>query len=77
MPATQTDHSFAPVLADRGMVTDALALIEDHGADALAAAALRARSARNQGNLLNFCRWRQIERLIVQLEPEAHAGTIH
>lgn len=63
----QPDTEFTPVLADRGMVSDALALIDRLGDDAGGEARTRARDARNQGNILSFCRWRQIERLIGQL----------
>lgn len=40
-------------------------------------AAARADASRNHGNVIGFCRWRQIERMIMALaHPQAH-GTRH
>jgi hypothetical protein len=37
----------------------------------------RADRSRELGNALHFCRWRQIERLIVLLSVERAVGTVH
>lgn len=66
-----------PWLSDRGAVADAAELIRLHGRKAGDAAAKRADGYRNIGNHLNFCRWRQIERLIQMLSGDQPFGTIH
>lgn len=40
-------------------------------------AAARADRSRDLGNHIQFCHWRQIERLIVLLTHEGALGTIH
>ena len=57
----------APIFLNRDDVTEAEMLIRSFGRGAGLEAAERAESSRNQGNTLHFCRWRQIERLIVML----------
>lgn len=58
----------APFIADRALAEEALALIESHGPAAGLAAAERARASRDAGNIVNFCRFRQLERLIAALD---------
>lgn len=69
-------HEFL-YLSDPSEVTAALALVREHGDDAGFAASARADHYRDLGNYLNFCRWRQIERLIVLMATEQAVGTIH
>lgn len=69
--------SYLPYLANRTQVSDAADLISRFGADAGCEAAARADRSRDIGNYLHFCRWRQIERLIVLLSVERAVGTIH
>lgn len=66
-----------PYVADRGEVLAADALIRAHGDDAAFAAAAKADQCRDIGNLVHFCRWRQIERLIVLLSAGRAIGTVH
>ncbi|GAA4760615.1 hypothetical protein GCM10023219_00360 [Stakelama sediminis] len=56
---------------------EASKLIECYGAEAVIEAAARARRCRNLGNHINFCRWRQIERLIEMLGDDRAMGTRH
>jgi hypothetical protein len=58
-------------------VVDATDLIARFGDEAGLEAAARADKSRDIGNYLHFCRWRQIERLIVLLESDAAIGTVH
>jgi hypothetical protein len=58
-------------------VTEAQALIAHFGKEAGVEAAVRAESSRNIGNHLQYCRWRQIERLVIMLSLESSIGTIH
>lgn len=69
--------SHLPYVANRGEVTAASALIAAHGDDAVFAAAAKADQARDIGNLVHFCRWRQIERLIVLMSADRAIGTVH
>ena len=67
----------APLLADRGAVDDAYALMTEHGEEAGFAAAARAEQYRVLGNHVHFARWRQIERLITYLSIDAALDTVH
>lgn len=58
-------------------VFDAQGLMEQFGIEAGIEAAERAEKSRDLGNHIQFCRWRQIERLIVMLSVEKTLGTIH
>ena len=69
--------SFLPYLADRTEVVEAHKLIQHYGEHAGFEAACRADASAEIGNHLHFCRWRQIERLIVLLSGERAIGTIH
>lgn len=69
-------HDF-PYLSDPSEVAAALAMIERHGDDAGFAASAEADHYRDIGNHLKFCRWRQIERLIVLMSARAAPGTVH
>lgn len=71
------DTSPAPYLADRAHVSDAADLIARFGEDAGFEAAARADRYRDLGNHVNFCRWRQIERLIVLMSVPRAVGTVH
>ena len=66
-----------PYLADRRSVADAEDLIARFGAAAEHEAASRASRSRTVGNHIHYCRWRQIERLIVLLVEEEPVGAIH
>jgi hypothetical protein len=58
-------------------VDDALSLVDEYGADAPMAAAMRAVQSRNAGNVLKFCHWRQIERLSALLASDDVEGSLH
>ena len=66
-----------PYLADRTEVRDATDLIVQFGDDAGYEAAARADRSRDLGNHIHFCRWRQIERLIVLMSVGRAVGTVH
>jgi len=66
-----------PHVADRASFADATDLISAYGDDAGFEAAARAERSRDVGNVLNFCRWRQAERLILMLAARDTIGTIH
>lgn len=64
-------------LADRHLVADASSLIRAFGAFAADEAAIRADHSRSLGNVVHFCRWRQVERLVRLLETDTADGTVH
>jgi hypothetical protein len=64
-------------IADRATVDSAAELIDRYGVDAGIEAAARADRYRDLGNAINFCRWRQIERIIMVLTADQAVGTIH
>ena len=64
-------------VSDRGAITDATDLIALYGAHAADEAASRAETSRSVGNVIHYCRWRQIERLVVLIATEDVIGTIH
>jgi hypothetical protein len=68
---------YMPYLATVTEVDDATTLIAQFGDDAGFEAAARADKSRDLGNHLHFCKWRQIERLIVLLSTGRAVGTIH
>lgn len=63
-------------IADRATLDTAVSLMSEFGEGAILQAAARADASRNQGNVANFCRWRQIERLIVKLGQRG-SSTLH
>ena len=67
----------APYIADAREAADAADLIAAFGAAAATEAAARADRSRDLGNHIHFCRWRQIERLIVILAADQATGTVH
>lgn len=66
-----------PFVADRGMLNDANGLLADYGDDAGFEAAARAERFRAIGNVTDFCRWRQIERLVLLLCATSAQATVH
>lgn len=64
-------------LADRASVQSAEELIVLFGDSAGRKAAARADRSRDLGNPIHFCRWRQIERLIVLMSARRAIGTLH
>jgi hypothetical protein len=64
-------------VADRITADSAAALMASFGDDAQREAAIRADISRDRGNVVLFCRWRQVERLILILSSHHVQGTIH
>jgi hypothetical protein len=64
-------------IAGRSSVSDAQELIREFGEEAALQAAVRAEKSREAENIIKFCHWRQVERLIDALEANAPQGTIH
>lgn len=64
-------------IASRAALDDACRLIASHGDNAALEAAVLAEGARDRGNVIRFCHWRQIERVIVVLASEEQRGTLH
>lgn len=66
-----------PFVADHASALDALALLTDFGPRATGEAGARAERSRDRGNVVSFCRWRQIERLLAVMHNGAVASTHH
>ena len=66
-----------PFISGRAALMDAALLIETYGDDAGFEAAARAEDSRDKGNVIRFCHWRQIERVIVTLTEQEVRGTVH
>nr|WP_245842900.1 DUF1326 domain-containing protein [Sphingomonas laterariae] len=64
-------------IADRATFDQAEALIHAFGDEAGLEAASRAERSRDLGNLSHFCRWRQVERVILLLSADHATGTVH
>ena len=61
----------------QSVLADATDLIARFGLDAAEEAASRADRSRDLGNVVHFCRWRQVERLVVLLTADEVIGTVH
>ncbi len=68
---------YLPLYIKNTDVIEAEALMADFGRAAGIEASERAEANRTIGNHLQFCRWRQIERLIIMLSIETTLGTVH
>jgi hypothetical protein len=66
-----------PFITGRAALNDAATLIDTYGDDAGFEAASRAEHSRDAGNVIRFCHWRQIERVIATLASDQVRGTIH
>lgn len=64
-------------IAGRGSLADAQDLINQFGQEAQLEAAVRAEKSREAENILKFCHWRQVERLIDALAADEPRGTVH
>lgn len=64
-------------LIDGPALAEATGLIAAFGCKAGWEAAARADHHRSRGNVLGFCRWRQIARAITALRDEEVTGTVH
>ena len=65
-------------LPDAAAAAEAAELIAQFGDHAAFEAAARANHSRGLGNVVHFCRWRQIERMIGLLTADVMDGaTIH
>lgn len=67
----------SPFIHGRVALSDASELIERYGDDAGFEAAIRAERSRDSGNVVRFCHWRQIERVIATLCSDEVQGTVH
>lgn len=64
-------------VADRAAFLEASALIAEYGELAVVEAANRADRSRSLGNVIHFCRWRQVERTIEMLSGKDVTDTVH
>ena len=64
-------------ISGRVALADASDLIDRFGDNAGYEAASLAEYSRDSGNVVRFCHWRQIERVIATLSSEEIRGTVH
>ena len=67
----------SPFIHGRTALADASELIERFGDDAGFEAATRAERSRDDGNVVRFCHWRHIERVIATLSSDEVHGSNH
>ena len=67
----------SPYITGRLALAEASELMSSYGDDAGLEAAARAERSRDDGIVLLFCHWRQIERVIATLSDEEVRGTVH
>lgn len=67
----------APFISGRPALADAAELLEQFGDNAGYEAAARADISRDAGNVMRFCHWRQIQRVIAVLSSDEVRGTVH
>ncbi len=65
------------VHVDRASLDEATELMKRFGEHAVLEASSRANHSRSLGNVIHFCRWRQIERAIEMLSCAEAVGTVH
>ncbi|MCL6728591.1 hypothetical protein [Sphingomonas hankyongi] len=61
----------------RNALADASDLIDRFGEGAMYEAAALAERSRSEGNVVRFCHWRQIERVIAVLNSDEILGAVH
>ena len=66
-----------PFITGRPALDDAADLIDRFGEAAASEAAVRAEQCRDRGNVVRFCHWRQIERVIAMLGSRQASGALH
>lgn len=64
-------------VSDRAAIAEAADLIARFGEFAASEAAQRADRSRAVGNVIHFCRWREIGRAIAMLSGSEPHGSIH
>jgi hypothetical protein len=64
-------------LSNRAAFVDASELIDRFGELAVVEAAQRASRSRDLGNVVHFCRWREVIRMIDMLSDDQVDGAIH
>lgn len=75
--AAYGDRMDTPFIHGPLALADASDLIDRYGDDAALMAAERAERSRDDGNIVRFCHWRQIERVIALLSSKEASGTVH
>ena len=64
-------------IPDAAAAHEAAELIDRFGGFAADEAGARASRSRNLGNVVHYCRWRQIQRFIELLDTPEGCGTVH
>jgi hypothetical protein len=75
IPETVLRHDV--FISDRAAFIDASDLLDSHGEFAAVEAAQRASRSRDLGNVVHFCRWREVARMIDMLSDHQVGGALH
>ena len=75
MPGGNLRHNIHT--AGRHAFAEAADLLAHFGDHAISEARRRAGRSRDLGNIIHFCRWREVERMIFTLDQKAVAGLVH
>jgi hypothetical protein len=67
----------SPFIPGRPALDDAQELIKRFGEHAHVEASVRAARSRADGNVVRFCHWRQIQRVVAVLLSNEARGTVH
>ncbi len=76
-PSTVRSGAALPFLSGARVVVEAEALAREFGQEAALAAALRAAQSRARENAVQFCRWREVERLVGWMAAPDEGATRH
>ena len=76
-PAAGRIDPAIPFLSGSSALTSATALLREFGEDAAMAAQLRAAQSRARDNLITFCHWREVERMLGWLAAPVEGATRH
>jgi orotidine-5'-phosphate decarboxylase len=67
----------APFIHGRTALAEATDLMDRFGHEAVYEAAARAERSRDDGNVVRFCHWRHIQRVIATLSSNEVFGSVH
>jgi hypothetical protein len=68
------DHPPMPFLGGAQMVRTALALVQEFGSDARAAAQLRCAQSKMRENVRHYCLWREADRLLAMMDHNSESA---
>lgn len=77
MPASPPTTTSQTLSLDSADIGDAMDLLTRFGEHAVVEAAIRAADSRDRGNIVLFCRWRQVGRFLSAIDAAEVPATLH